>query len=176
MTQRRSARRILHDFKPTSSTTELVSRLKLDSLIQRRTATRATMMYKIMSGLVEVAPREGTLTPVPRSTRGHTTRLQVPQSRTDSHRTSFFLSAIRLWNNIPQEAVSADSPQVFRTNVEAWLRGDVIQWPRRCDLARLAGKWSARPGFPGVVGAIDGTYITIPGTRDKNRDAYISFR
>ncbi|XP_070183209.1 uncharacterized protein [Littorina saxatilis] len=44
--------------------------------------------------------------------------------------------------------------------------GDVIQWPPKCDLARLAGKWAARAGFPGVVGAIDGTYIKIPGTRD----------
>ncbi|XP_070198716.1 uncharacterized protein [Littorina saxatilis] len=50
---------------------------------------------------------------------------------------------------------------------------DVIQWPQRCDLARLAGKLAARAGFPDVVGAIDGTYIKIPGTRDENRDAYI---
>ena len=37
----------------TSSATELVSRLNLDPLSLRRTADKATMMYKIMGGLVD---------------------------------------------------------------------------------------------------------------------------
>ncbi|XP_076458566.1 uncharacterized protein LOC143292265 [Babylonia areolata] len=49
----------MHDFRPTTSATELVTRLELDPLKLRRTAAEATMMYKIMAGLVEVAPQEG---------------------------------------------------------------------------------------------------------------------
>ncbi|XP_076458552.1 uncharacterized protein LOC143292249 [Babylonia areolata] len=59
--QRRSARRIMHDSRPTTSATELVTRLELEPLKLRRTADKATTIYKIMGGLVEVAPRDGTL-------------------------------------------------------------------------------------------------------------------
>ena len=53
------------------------------------------------------------------------------------------------------------------------IAGDVIQWPRAADYPKLADKWQARAGFPGVIGAIDGTYIKTTGTRSEQRDAYI---
>ena len=37
----------------------------------------------------------------------------------------------------------------------------------------LAEKWKHPAGFPGVVGAVDGTYIKIPGLQGEHRDAYI---
>ena len=123
MVQRRSARRILHDFRPTTSASDLVSKLHLDPLKLRRTAAKATMMYKIMGGLVEATPRSGTLTPAQRSTRGQAHKLQVPHSRTEVHKNSFFPSSIRLWNAIPPEAPAASSTQAFRSCIEAWLRG-----------------------------------------------------
>ena len=122
MVQRRTARRILHDFRPTTSASQLVSRLDLDPLALRRTAAKATMMYKIMGGLVEATPREGTFTPAARATRGHTGKLQIPYSRTESHRHSFYPSAIRLWNQIPEASIKANTPQAFKTSIEAWLR------------------------------------------------------
>ena len=96
MTQRRSARRILRDFRPTSSATALVAKLNLPPLKQRRTAAKATMMYKIMGGLVDAQPKEGTLQLTQRTTHGHPSKLRAPQSSTDTHLYSFFSSAIRL--------------------------------------------------------------------------------
>jgi hypothetical protein len=123
MVQRRSARRILHDFRPTTSASGLVSGLNLDPLKLRRTSAKATMMYKIMGGLIDLAPPDGPLTAAPRTSRGHAAKLLVPHSRTDSHRFSFFPSAVRLWNSLPPEAPLASSPEAFRSLTEAWLRG-----------------------------------------------------
>ena len=50
---------------------------------------------------------------------------------------------------------------------------DVIKWPERHQLQQMAERWQRRAGFPGVVGAIDGTYIKIPGPRDETRDSFI---
>ena len=122
MVQRRSARRICRDFRPTTSATELVSKLQLEPLQLRRTTAKATMMYKIMNGLVDMKPRSGTIVPATRSTRGQSHKLQVPCSRTEVHKNSFFPSAIRLWNRVPTEATATSSPQAFRSIVEAWLR------------------------------------------------------
>ena len=52
-------------------------------------------------------------------------------------------------------------------------RADVIRWPERGELQRLAGQWQEKAGIPGVAGSIDGTYIEIPGPEDETRDAYI---
>ena len=44
-------------------TCTVVARFKLDTLKTRQTITKATMMYKIMGGLVDISPTCSTLTP-----------------------------------------------------------------------------------------------------------------
>ena len=121
--QRRAARRICGDFRPTTSASALVAKLELPTLKERRTIAKATMMYKVMTGLVDVVPKSGTLTPALRQRRGQEHALQIPSSRTDTHLYSFFPSAIRLWNSIPHEATRASTPETFKTLVEGWLKG-----------------------------------------------------
>ena len=113
--QRQSARRIFQDFSYTTSASTLVSKLKLPTLEQRRNTAKATMIYKIMNGLVDITPVQGTLTPANRSTRRHTSKLMVPHCRTDVYLHSFFPSAIRIWNNLPSEAPLAGSPKAFKS-------------------------------------------------------------
>lgn len=48
----------------------------------------------------------------------------------------------------------------------------VICWPDIQEYPRIAEKFAQRAGFPGVIGAVDGTYIPIPGPKDF-RDSYI---
>lgn len=120
--QRRAARRIMQDFSPTTSASELVSRLNLQPLSDRRVAARAMMMYKIVNGLVDLQPQDGTLKPNPRPSRGQPGKILVPYTRTDTFRHSFFPSAIRTWNAIPPSAFSADSPEAFKRCVEDWVR------------------------------------------------------
>ena len=120
--QRRSARRITGDFSTSSSASEILARLELPPLKERRTTQKATTMYKIVNGLVEMELKPGTLSPTTHSSRGHSSRFHVPQSRTDTHLHSFFPSSIRLWNSLPQAAVNAPTPSSFKTEVESWLR------------------------------------------------------
>ena len=122
MVQRRSARRILGDFRSSTSATQLVSRLELDLLNLRRKSAKSTMMYKIVNGLVDVAPERPWLTPAPRQLRGHGQKFLVPSCKTNIMKGSFFPSAIRLWNDAPTEAVRAATPQAFRSNFEGWLK------------------------------------------------------
>ena len=115
MVQRRSARRICHDFSPT---TALVNRLGLVTLETRRANNKAIMMYKVMNGLVELTPRPGVICPTTRNTRGQENKLIVPYSRTDVMKHSFFPSAIRIWNGLPPSAPTATTIDGFRAIIE----------------------------------------------------------
>ena len=53
------------------------------------------------------------------------------------------------------------------------LQKDYIKWPSVRELPAISAGFQQRCQFPGVVGAVDGTYIPIPGPSD-HRDAYIN--
>ena len=61
MVQRQSARRILHDFSPTSSASALVTKRQLEKLQSRRTSDKVCRMYMTMNGLVDVNSAESLL-------------------------------------------------------------------------------------------------------------------
>lgn len=63
MVYRRTACCILQDYSTTSSASVLVTRLGLGTLKIWCSVTKATMMYKIMGGLVDISPTCSTLTP-----------------------------------------------------------------------------------------------------------------
>lgn len=86
----------LQDFSLTFSASALVSMLHLQTLKFHKTVCKATMMYKIMSGLVQCKSKEGTLTPTGHSTRGQPSKLHILHSRMDTNLHSFSPSAIRL--------------------------------------------------------------------------------
>ena len=69
------------------------------------------MMYKIINGLIDCTPNPGSLqfSKSNRVTNGQANKLQIPQYRTDVHLHSFFPSAARLWNRLPQEVTNATS-------------------------------------------------------------------
>lgn len=53
------------------------------------------------------------------------------------------------------------------------LRNTFIVWPTENQLPELATEFLRKTNMPGVIGAIDGTHIPIPGPSD-HRDAYIN--
>ena len=114
MVQRRSDRRILHDFSCTSSASALVAQLQLENLQSRRTSDRVSMMYNIINGLVVVNPAE-LLEPSNRSSRGHQAKLQIPHSQTDT-----YLHSFRLWNSVPVNASSATPLPSSRSSLKGW--------------------------------------------------------
>ena len=112
----------MHDFRSTTSASELVTKLDLDTLKLRRTAAKATTMYKVVNGLVEATPERETFIPAGRNLRGHNQKFRTPYCQTEIMKNTFYPSAISLWNSLPQDAISADSPEAFRSSVEGWLR------------------------------------------------------
>ena len=119
--QRRAARRIVRDFSPTTSASELLSRLNIPLLGTRRQVSKATLLYKVINGHTDWMPPAGALDPALRSFRGRADRFLQPRSRTDAHRHSFFPSAVRMWNSLPSGVSLAPTVPAFKSAVEGWL-------------------------------------------------------
>ncbi|CAC5397792.1 HMCN [Mytilus coruscus] len=86
------------------------SNLGWETLQSRRTKVKTILLYKIVNHLVDI-PTEPYLMPTSVSTRGHNIRYLQPHCRTLVYQHSFFPSAIRIWNYLPQPlATSSQSP------------------------------------------------------------------
>ena len=119
--QRSAARFVTNDYNYTSSVTATMRALEWESLQQRRQEAKAVMMYGIVNSLVDI-PTEQHLHPQGTAvTRGYQSRFMVLYSRTDTHRTAFFPSAIRLWNQLPESLVNVSSLDVLKTGIVAAL-------------------------------------------------------
>ncbi len=60
------------------------------------------------------------------------------------------------------------------TSAIASLRTTVIQFKTNtADMISVANGFQDKTGFPGVIGAVDGTHIEIPGP-SENRSSYIN--
>ena len=95
--QRRAARFVNGDYSRESSVTSMLKELKWPTLQQRRTNTKMVMMYRIVHHLIAI-PSQMYLTPATtRTTRGHDQKFQIPFSRIQSNKNSYFPSAIRTW-------------------------------------------------------------------------------
>ena len=80
------------------------------------------MFYKILQGFVVLdLPQE--ITPLNTITRGHGRRYQIPFSRIDVHKFSFFLANVKLWNSLPDFTVKLDLGR-FRTALMACVVND----------------------------------------------------
>ena len=116
MVQRRYARFVCNDYRRTSSVTTMLDKLQWPSLQERRAQAKVVMIYCINNSLVSIP--QAVLTPSPSlSQRGHDQKLQVPYARTQVLQRSFFPDAIRLWNSLPQAAVSCTSLLSFKREV-----------------------------------------------------------
>ena len=85
------------------------------TLAQCRQQERAIMMFKIIHNLVNI-PVNSYLTPVSMThdTRGHNMRFTQPMTRIDSYLHSFFPSAIKIWNSLPQHVIDSKDIDEFK--------------------------------------------------------------
>lgn len=114
MVQRRAARFTLNRYHNTSSVTSMLQQLDWTTLEQRREDYRLVMLYKLHNNLValDTAPY---INPITRPTRtAHAHSYQVPRSRTEQHKQSFFPRTVRNWNDLPSGTVCATSVDAFR--------------------------------------------------------------
>ena len=116
--QRRAARFVTGDYRTTSSTTDMLTRLQWPTLQERRCTAKVIMIYRISYCLVDI-PAAAHLHPSGLSTRGHTLRYLVPYCRTDVYRCSFFPTGIRLWNQLPEAIATAPTLESFKARLAA---------------------------------------------------------
>ena len=114
MVQRRAVRFVKRDYDRTSSVTAMLDELGWDTLQERRQQAKATMFYRIVYGLVCVPSTPFLIPTLVSTTRGHDMKFLVPQSSVNAHKYSFFRSTTRIWNQLPQQAVSAPSLEVYK--------------------------------------------------------------
>lgn len=116
--QRRAARFVNGDYSTYSSVSKMIKDLNWPLLQQRRQNMKLIMMYKIVYNLIAI-PSQVYLTPVINTTtRGHSMRFIVPHSRIKTHQYSFFPSAIRLWNTLPDTLVVLPTLEAFKAGIQ----------------------------------------------------------
>ena len=101
----------------TSSVTSMMSQLGWEELRLRRARIKTILLFKIVNNLVDIPP-EPFLIPTGAITRGHNIRFLQPHTRTITMQYSFFPSAIRTWNTLPQQLASMTSP--WRVSDRPW--------------------------------------------------------
>lgn len=120
--QRRAARFITGDYRTTSSTSQMISKLGLETLQLRRQHAKLTMMFRITHGLVDI-PADKYLRHTQSCTRSHgcnnsdVIRFWVPYCRTDIYRNSFFISGPRLWNQLPHQLATVATLEQLRAGL-----------------------------------------------------------
>ena len=117
--QRKAARWIKSDHRRTSSVSAMLQSLQLNTLEERRKASRLTFLYKIMNDHVAVPMADLGLERNPRATRGLTTqdKLLVPRCSTTELQQHFAARTIPEWNRLPQTTTSADSVSSFKSQL-----------------------------------------------------------
>ena len=123
MVQRRAARFTLNRYHNTSSVNNMLSELEWPTLQKRRENVRLTMMYKIHNNLAHLPAQDYIMqaTQATRNSQPHS--YQVPYSRTESHRQSFFPRTVRDWNALPRNTVTAPSVEAFSQRLTVGSRG-----------------------------------------------------
>ena len=95
--------------------------LNLDSLEQRRLKTDLILAYKIRHKLVNLnAIPFLTLNDIPQlyNLRRHTENLSSSFSKSSIRAQFFSNRIIKVWNKLPQELVSSNSLQIFKTKIK----------------------------------------------------------
>ena len=114
--QRRAARYVCGLQSRQESVTAMMHRLQWETLENRRKKGRVTMLYKIWTDQVAIPSTK--LVPTTRVTRGHSAKLQQLLAKKNYVQQSFFPSAIKLWNSLPDVVVSQPSIEDFKEKLK----------------------------------------------------------
>ena len=115
--QRRAARFVFNDYSYNSSVTEMLQRLNWPNLSSCRDRLKAITIFKIIHNLIDIPLTH--LTPVTSTyhLRGHSMKFQKPAARIDSYLHSFFPSAIKIWNALPDDVITSTNLNQFKTKL-----------------------------------------------------------
>lgn len=114
--QRKAARFVYNDYKDRApgAVTNMINSLEWESLKERRTKARLTILYKINWGLVEV-PKDNLIKADGR-TRGKHKFRQISSNK-DIYKFSFFPKTISDWNSIPEAIGLSPTLESFKSGI-----------------------------------------------------------
>ena len=104
--QRRAARFVHHNYSQYASVTQMLFNLNWPTLSRSRNEQNATMLFKIVNHQIHINV-DHLLIPNPdiHYTRGHNKIFIIPTTQLNCYRHSFFQSAIKIWNSLPQHMI-----------------------------------------------------------------------
>jgi hypothetical protein len=113
--QRKASRWIKNDYSYRTSVTGILKDLGLDSLEQRRSNARLTLMYKIVHDTVAVSPSDIGLEWADSRTRAsHKFKFRQLGSKTVEYHQSFAVKTIQEWNHLPACFAEAGTLDIFK--------------------------------------------------------------
>ena len=119
MVQRRAARYVCNNYNREASVTTMIKHLHWRSLQQRRADICLVMFYKKLHGIValDLFPQ---LIPLVRPSRhSHSEAFQLPLITKQFIQYTFLPCTIANWNNLPANAVTAPSSEIFRQKISS---------------------------------------------------------
>ena len=100
------------------SVTDILEKLKWDTLEERRRIQRLTLMYKVVHGLVAVSPEQLHMIHADARTRAlHRHKFRIQSARSEERKYSFVNRTIPEWNNLPTSTAEADSLCSFKSQL-----------------------------------------------------------
>ena len=125
MVKRKAARFVTADYRRRHSVTVLLNQLQWQTLLQRRTHSKVTMLYRIHHQLVSIPASPPYIIYTSTTNRGH--HLHQHHCRINSYQHSFFPSVVNLWNQLPSDTVGAASLNLFQNRLASLtLRQPII--------------------------------------------------
>ena len=141
--QRSAARFITGDYRSRTpgSVQNLLEKLNLPSLQDRRKHLRLVFFYKLVEGLVPAMPYQNFLTsskpgrlvkakknsdfisknPVSNFVRNNDRTFNIPHYKSEQYKNSFFVKTCIEWNSLDNSVVNIKSVNSFRTTIEKQL-------------------------------------------------------
>ena len=122
MVQRQSARLVYNDFARTSSVTSMLNNLNCmasTTAKKRYGIAKVIMFYKIINNLISIPHDHITISPV--STRGHNLKYIQLAAKSNTYLFSFFPSAIKLWNLLPDFVINSTNLNNFKLHLDNYF-------------------------------------------------------
>ena len=96
---------------------EKLINLNLQSLEHRRLLSDLAMCYNIVHGCCALRFDEFFTFSINPVTRGHSLKLTVPLCKSNIRKNIFATRVVPIWNSLPQQIVSANSPAAFKNQI-----------------------------------------------------------
>ena len=97
---------------------ERLEALQLPSLQYRRRRGNVILVYQVMHGLLDLPCDAFFQRPHARMTRGHSIKVAKPHAQARARRNHWSVKTVNDWNSLPETAVSAETLNQFKTQLD----------------------------------------------------------